>query len=137
MLFLQVKKEQLEARKTKDKIKATLLTTLLGELQTEMKSRGVEATDEMVIAKCKKFLKGNEELIKTCIPGDDRYIEANIEKQILESFLPKQLTEDELRNIIVATGLNDVGQIMKFLKENHAGQYNGKLASQVAKEFNQ
>lgn len=62
---------------------------------------------------------------------------AKFELEILESFLPKQLSEDDLKTIILDfkdknAGAN-IGQIMGHLSQNYKGQYDGKLASQLAK----
>ena len=59
------------------------------------------------------------------------------EIEILSGYLPKQLTEDELRSIIsdykaANIGAN-VGLIMAFLKSKYNGLYDGKIASQIAK----
>ena len=94
----------------------------------------VPITDEKVAATIVKFLKNakaNRELIKT----SDAKIEREIE--ILSAYLPQQMTEAELRAAIEGfrrdnPGAN-VGGVMAFLKANHAGLYDGRLASQLAK----
>jgi hypothetical protein len=57
---------------------------------------------------------------------------------IVESYLPKQLSEAELRAEIQAimreTGAADIGSIMKELGRRHAGRYDGKLASRLVGE---
>lgn len=55
------------------------------------------------------------------------------ERAVLEQFLPMQLSENAL--IEVAKCQANMPAFMKHLKENFAGKYDGKLASQVAKEF--
>jgi uncharacterized protein YqeY len=56
---------------------------------------------------------------------------------ILEGFLPKQLSSDDLEKIILGVKETTPGAsmpvIMKHLKENYAGQYDGKSASEIAK----
>ena len=66
-LFKQIKAEQLEARKTKDTVKASLLTTLIGEIQTSV-TGGASAsqfgilnpTDDETTKVIKKFIKNAE-----------------------------------------------------------------------------
>ena len=62
------------------------------------------------------------------------------ELEILEPYLPRQMTESDLeaavRVIVTDLGVNDakvMGQVMAELKARHAGTYDGKLASQVVK----
>ena len=58
---------------------------------------------------------------------------------ILESLLPSALGEAELReairSIIGETGATSLGPVMKTLGERYAGQYDGKVASTLAREL--
>jgi uncharacterized protein YqeY len=44
------------------------------------------------------------------------------------------MTEDELRKVISESGCKNMGEIMKFLKMNYNGTYDGKMANMIAKE---
>ena len=64
------------------------------------------------------------------------------ENAILSSFLPSQLEEKELIDVIkqrVATlesiSLQQMGPIMKWLKENYGGRFDGKRANEIVKSF--
>ena len=63
-LLDELKADQLAARKLSDRLKADLLTTLIGEaaqITTEEFKRGVtEVTDEKVVATIAKFLKNTK-----------------------------------------------------------------------------
>lgn len=130
-LLQQIKKDQLQARKSKEALKVKLLTTLLAEAAKPGLDDGKrESTDAEVIGVIKKFIKNANETLKHC---EDQ--EVVFELSILETYLPQQLDEDSLRSIIAANDdLTNVGQIMKFLKDNYNGLYDGKLASTIAKE---
>ena len=65
-------------------------------------------------------------------PGYEAY---RAEVDFLETLLPKQLTEAELREIIEGGCFNNIGQVMKYLKGDYAGQYDPKAASIIAKEI--
>lgn len=141
-LIGKIKADQLQARKDRDSLKATLLTTLIGEASAIGKNDGNrDVTDAEVVAVIKKFIKGIDETLVYL--GDNAPLQSKVvasEKGMLEVYLPKQLNAAQLK-LIVDT-LNDyagVGLskkfIMQFLKENHAGQYDGKLASAVIDEF--
>ncbi len=144
MLLNQIKADQLTARKTKQSLKTSLLTTLLGELETDSKAKkSTEITDEKVIAKIKKFCKSLYEVVEVTSIEDKRNSMALIELQILESYLPKQFTEEELKvavaNCIVSAGVEtspkNMGIVMKELKSHYDGQYDGKMASQIVKQL--
>jgi hypothetical protein len=126
-LIDKIRENQLAARKARDTIHASLLTTLLGEVGIVAKNAGrTDATDEEVIATVKKFVKNNES-----IPDGVRNVTHDAELHILEEYLPKQLTRDELLAIKGTRGFANKGEWMKFLKDNYAGQYDGKIASEV------
>lgn len=58
------------------------------------------------------------------------------EVEVLESFLPKQMGEDEISDIIdtfIKSGMNNIGAIMGRFTKEHAGKADGKLVSTVAK----
>lgn len=64
MLIVKIKHDQLVARKNRDQIESTLLTTLIGEADMVGKNNGNrDPFDEEVISVVKKFLKGVNETI--------------------------------------------------------------------------
>lgn len=136
-LIDKVKADQLAARKARDQVAASLLTTLIGELTTIAKNAGREyPTDEEVTATIRKFLKSNAEL-RTHLIDVALLATAKIEELILTSFLPKQMTEDELRVAVKAlydAGATNIKEMMAQLKAKHNGQYDGKMASTIVKE---
>ena len=137
-LLQQIKDDQLQARKEKNQILSSLLTTLIGEAAMIGKNDGNrESTDAEVVAVIKKFIKNIDESLKV---KPDKVLP--LEKIMLEGYLPKQLSEQELRakindHIIFAElkGMQSMGKVMSHLKQNYDGQYDGKLASQIVKEL--
>ena len=154
-LLDEFKADQLAARKSNDRLKADLLTTLIGEatqITTEEFKRGVtEITDEKVAATVAKFLKNTKLTLENLASERARLIEAGgdtskidqrtkaaeTELAILSSYGPKQMTESELRQAIddfrAANPDANVGTIMAHLKTNFGGQYDGKAASALAR----
>jgi uncharacterized protein YqeY len=63
---------------------------------------------------------------------------ARDERAIIEPYLPKQLSETELRaairDLVTTNGASGLGSLMKVLKERFEGTYDGKMASMIAKE---
>ena len=62
------------------------------------------------------------------------------EKRLIERYLPKQLTEDELKTIISVMVIKneynmprDMGKVMQSLAEEYPGKYDGKIASTIAR----
>jgi len=137
-IYETIRKDFIQSRLKKDGMSA-FYSTLIGEMDNEAsrtKSGDKTVTDEVAIKVLKSFLKNLQENFK--VEGGNNYSTV-IEIHTVEQYLPSQMNEDDLRAAIKAhvesTGLNGIGDIMSFLKKNHAGLYDGKLASVVAKEF--
>ncbi|MBI3769490.1 MAG: GatB/YqeY domain-containing protein [Deltaproteobacteria bacterium] len=69
---------------------------------------------------------------------DDLVTQNSAERAILARYLPAQLEDAELANLVrswLADGLRAMGSIMARLKERHAGQYDGKRASEIVRSI--
>jgi uncharacterized protein YqeY len=71
--------------------------------------------------------------------GRTETVEQNqTEKAILEAYLPAQLDADALETVIrglaAELGTTQIGPLMAELRSRHAGQYDGKLASEIIKK---
>jgi uncharacterized protein len=131
-LLEQIKNNQIAARKLGDKTAASLLTTLLGEASAIGKNAGNrETTDDEVVSVIKKFIKNINETVTALVSRNEDASTYIAEREILERYLPQQLNEAQLFKL--AASQESMPAFMKFLKENYAGQYDGKLASTVAK----
>jgi uncharacterized protein YqeY len=129
-LMEQIKAKQIAARKS-GSADASLLTTLLGEAAMVGKNAGRETTDQEVVAVVKKFVKNIDETITALTSRNQDAGAFLAERGVLEQFLPQQMSQEDLVN--VAQALPNMPAFMKYLKENFTGQYDGKLASTVAK----
>ena len=134
MLFDTIKKDQIQARKSKSQTKVSILTTLIGDLESLAKRENCQITDDLVVRTCKKFLSNNNETIKVVTDSSQKDMLAE-ENTYLEVYVPKQMNEGELRVVLETVRGKSLGEIMKFLKEIYNGQYDGKMASALAKEY--
>jgi len=96
----QIKKDLMQAMKDKDDEKKNTLRVVMGEFgRAETKT----LSDDAVVKIIKKLIKSEREtLTQSGRPADSRYIE------ILESYLPKMASDNELRQWI--TGNIDFSQ---------------------------
>lgn len=139
MLVDTLKAALLKARKERDAAATAALSTLVGEIETLAKAGRGDLTDAVVVTVIKKFLKNLNETI-ALLPVDDAkepFDSLLREKALYESFLPVQLTTDELSVLIdelIHNGAKDVGDVMKLLKTKHAGTYDGAAASALLKQ---
>lgn len=108
----------------------TNLKSILRVLIGEMNRIDKEVSDDKVISIVKKMIE-NAKLLNN-----------ETEVEILSTYLPKQMTADELKvvinHIINYTNLTtkkDMGKIMSLLKTNHGGTYDGKEASSILNQI--
>ena len=140
LLIEKIKADMWEAKRNKQPVDASLLNILLSEAAKIGKDNGNrQSTDQEVVATVKKFLKNNDETLKAIGDSDSKAKELVLaEKDILNRYLPQQLSRKELEAVILGynaktEGKAGVSGIMKFLKENYAGSYSGQDASEIAK----
>ena len=141
-LLDKIRADQIQARKNRNTTAAQVLTTLLGEAAAVGKTAGNrKTTDSEVVAIVKKFLKNYDETLSVVTNSID--IERiHYEKEIVSVYLPKQMSEEELKTAIVdiveELGVNSpkqMGQVMGAIKSKFEGQYDGKLASSIVREL--
>ena len=145
-LIDKIKQTQLGYRKAGDKTKASILSTLIGEAEAIGKNDGNrQVTDAEVIKLAKKFVDNNTAniVIYRAQPGAELKVEVlEVENQVYAQFIPSQLSEEKLREVIteIVSGLPEknakaMGEVVKQLKAQFEGQYDAKLASTIAKEL--
>lgn len=133
MLIEKIRKDMQEAKINKEKVKANLLSTLYAEIFTKSKS-GDKMTEEDELKIIRKFIKNIEETLSFEVT-DDIKNKLLQEKEILISYLPKQLSIEEI-NDIVADLIHQGKQlkdIMQHFKEKYSGLYDGKTVSELVK----
>lgn len=136
----QIQKEKLTAMKTKDTAKVSTLNLLIAEIEKEMKLTGAtELTEDQVITVINRQIKKLEKEIEAYIAVGRGTEKQEYEKIVLYSYLPRQLTEDELRaEVKKAIGLTMNGKIknpMQYLSKELKGKADMKLVSQIVKEL--
>jgi len=125
-----MKNALLLARKMKDSEKVLSLSTIVGELTANAKLINGEkiVSDEDCHQLIKKFVKSLDEMISLTNSS-----KLKREKDYLESFLPNQLTIDEMKELFEKINPESIKDWMSYLKEHHPGRYDGKIASQIMK----
>jgi len=138
--FLKIiKMDADKARRAGEKDKATSLMTLYSEAYMKGKNRGNrETTDDEVLDMIQVFVKNIDALLEHPCNADFRE-KAKIERELLSSYLPEKLTEEQLVNMINSytkkLEITSIGQVMKWLKETVPNQYDSKQASTIARSF--
>lgn len=123
-----------------------LRLTVLREIKAGMKQANIdqkkEMNDELLIEVVSKGVKTRRESIKEFEKGNrsDLIDKTKEEITILEEYLPKQLEEDELRNIIDEvfvkvnpTSMKDMGKVMGMVTPLVKGKADMGLVSSIIK----
>lgn len=143
----QIMADLKKAMKKKDKDRLRVLRSLKSSiLEREISERkGGEGSisDEQVIEVLMKAAKQRRESIEQFEKGDrpDLAEAEKKELQIIESYLPEMLSEEEVREIarekieaLGAEDMSDMGQVMGAMMQELKGKAEGSLVSKVVKE---
>jgi len=115
----KIQSDYLEAFKSKNALVKNLLSVVKGEIQMQEKNTIVESlSDDEVIKILNKFAKNAKENIQALKNSNslDALEKNESELKFIESYLPKQLSNAEIQNIVdklVLSGVTNIGLIMK------------------------
>jgi len=126
--------------RAQDRVRVEAVRMLLSAIQYEEMQKNVEElADDAVLSVLQGEQKKRREEIEFAEKANrsDAVAKLKIELSLIESFLPQQLSESELDSALkqfrAADPALNMGMAMKLLKEKFPGQYDGKLASEIAK----
>lgn len=127
MSLLQTIQTERQAALGKDKVKYSLFGVIISEVQRKNTSPDVD--DSTVIQVLKKLLESVNDTLKY---GITDVLQA--EKILLTDLLPKQLSDDELLDIMKTLisenpDMKEKKNMFPYLKANYEGQYDGKSAN--------
>jgi uncharacterized protein YqeY len=132
------------AMKTRNSFRASVINMARAAVLYQEKTYGSLLNDEAVINVLSKEVKQRRDAIIEYEKGNrqDLVDQANNEIQILLEFLPQQLTEDEIKEIIVnavrevgAVSIKDMGKLMTVVMPKLKGRADGKLVNQIVKNI--
>ena len=142
-----------EALKTAMKAKDARATSTLRLILAALKDRDIAArgegqgdggiSDESILEMLQKMIKQRHDSIEQYEKGNrpDLVQQEREEIEIIKTFLPKQMSEDEVRAAvgelvteIGAGSIKDMGKTMAALKERYAGRMDFTKAAQLVKD---
>lgn len=142
-MFDKIKKDLMTAMKEQDKFKLSVLRMLKSALQAEEISKKSELTDDEVLNIIKKQVKvRNASLEEYKDYGrDDLANDLAQEIEILKSYLPEELSNEELIkiideqfNIINPTSIKDMGKVIKAISNVVGTRADMGEVSKIVKE---
>ena len=125
MLIDTIKKENLLALKNKDENKRAILSVIINKymiLGYEAKAKNIELTDADLLNIMKKTIK-------------DKVKDITYQMDVVSSYLPKMMSEEEIKAVILSLSDRSIPTVMKHFKQNYNGMCDMGLVNKVLKSL--
>ena len=148
MLRKQISVSLQEALKAKNQTKTSTLRLILAALKDRdiaERSKGNDngLNDDAILKLLQSMIKQRKESIEFYEKGNRLDLADKEKEEIshIKNFLPKQLSENEVKTIVKSTiselgakDVRDMGKVMSFLREKYSGQMDLSIAGKLLKE---
>ncbi len=138
MLINELEQANIAALKARDQVTRAVLSVVINRYRMnaiELKAQGKEATDADLVKIITKVIKELDEEkegnVKTGRMEAAKAIDQ--QKSVIEKYLPKMMSEDEIRSIIASLEDKSIPFVMKHFKANYDGQVDMSLVSKIAR----
>lgn len=143
MLKEVIKKDEIAAMKARDKARVNVLRMVNSEVKAYEVNNRETISDENVIKIIEKNIKQTKEALDYAEKANDeeRITEGKFALEVLTPYLPKQLTEEEVTDMlkeIIAEGnytAKDMGKIMKEIMPKVNGKFDRSKINPMAKQL--
>ncbi|QSX08392.1 GatB/YqeY domain-containing protein [Alkalibacter rhizosphaerae] len=132
------------AMREKDRIRKSTITMVRAAILQSEKDNKIELSEEEVLGVIAKQVKQRKDALEEFEKAqrEDLMEQTNKELEILMDYLPKQLTEAEVKNIVSstidevgATTIKDMGKVMGAVLPKVKGRADGALINKYVKEL--
>ncbi len=135
----KVREDLNAARRGRDRLRTTLLTTFLAEIRNREIDVGHELGDEEVQGAATSAIKRRREAAEQFRAAGRAELaeKEEAEAALLQGYLPAQLSEDEVRALVreaVTGGAKDLGSVMKQVMPKAKGRFDGKELNRIVRE---
>lgn len=135
----QLRSDLNQARRDRDKLRTTVLTTFLSEIRNKEIDLGREAVDDDVRGLLTTAIKRRREAAEQFRAGSRAELAEKEDQEavLLQGYLPPALGDDEVRAMIreaMDAGARDLGGIMKAVSPRVKGRFQGKELNRLARE---
>ena len=143
-----IKKSLDDNLKKRDNIATATLRLILAaikdsDIENRTKKKGDTISDQQILLLLQNMVKQRKESVEIYSKAGRTDLKKREEKEIeiINSFLPKQITSDELEKIIIqsiseidCSSIKDLGKLINFLKDEYPGQIDMKEVADLAKK---
>lgn len=140
----KIRQEMIQAVKSKDAARLSTLRMIRSAVQNREIDKRAPLNDEEVVEILSSLTKRYKESIEQFKMGNrqDLVDKEKAELQVVLSFLPEQMSEEEIRGQLLgviqevgAHGPKDLGIVMKTVMQHLRGRADGRLVQQLAREL--
>lgn len=140
----KIQSDMYQAMKDRDMVKSKTLRVVLAKLKDKKIDKQDDLSEDEELKVLQTLAKQRKESIAMFRDGsrDDLVEQESKELQIIEQYLPKMLTDNEIRNIVKnsieetgAQALSDIGKVMPSIMKKGAGKIDGKKAQLFLREL--
>ena len=130
--------------KNKETIRKNTITMVRAAIKQVEVDERIELDDEKIFEIISKQLKEKRNAIEDFKKGErqDLVDLTNKEIEILLEYLPKQLTEDEVKKVVLETidevnakSMKDIGLVMKSVMPKVKGRTDGNIVNKIARKI--
>lgn len=128
-----------QARRTKDRLRTTVLSTTLSEIRNKEIELGREAGDDDVIGVVSRAIKQRREAADQMRSGGRPELADKEEREaeLLSAFTPAPMSEVDVRTMVreaIGAGASDIGAVMAALMPRIRGRFDGRDANRIVRE---
>jgi len=137
----RITQDMKKALAAKDKVKLSVTRLLKSEIRYKEIEKGSELSDDEIISVLSSSVKRHKDSIEQFEKGgrEDLAAQEISELEIIWEYMPKQLEEDELSQIVDETiketevsGPSGLGKVMKIVMPKVKGRADGKRVNELA-----
>lgn len=140
MLITELEKANMDALKSKNKDERAILSVVINNYRLfaiEARANGKEVGDADVIRVIQKTLKelDDEKQGYLAVNNKDRVHSIEVQEVTIKRYLPKMMSEGEIRKVIEGLKDKSIPNVMKTFKSEYAGKCDMSAVSRIAREF--
>ena len=140
MIIEKIHDDNIQAMKSRDSVARGILSVILTKaklLEVELRTKNIPLEDKDVFEIIQKTIKElhDEKAGFQKVNNLERVASIIKQEDILNAYLPKQLSKDEIVTIIQGLEDKSLPSVMKYFKANYVGKVDMSLVSQIVRSL--
>ena len=134
-----------EAMRSKDKVRLSVIRMVKGAMQNEaIQFKKDMLTEDQALTVLLREVKQRKDSLQEFEKANRQDLAAKLQEelQILDEYMPEQLSEDELRKIVSqaieetgATSKKDIGKVMSYVLPKVKGKADGGIVNKIVQQL--